>query len=558
MNAGARTGVVRSYHEGTKHRFDRFARSLGYLDWAAQPRPFRHFAGSAVTPLFPKPGVGELDIPPQPYSSLFASSHASPAGDAPSGLPLALPALGFLLRHALGLSAWKGYGGSRWSLRVNPSSGNLHPTEAYVVGPGTVWHYAPEIHALEERCCFDLPAALSGARWPGFVVVLTSIHWREAWKYGERAFRYCQHDIGHAIAALRFAAVLCGWSVRLCDEWAHEDLSAITGIDRDLDFADAEREEPACALLAGPVHTGAPRPSTVADGLVDAIRRGQWTGSATQLSVDHVEWTFIDEVAQATRAGAGEFGRAVYDVREAAPPGGMAETTIDADPGAATIILQRRSAVAFDGMSSMSRDRLLSMLDRLMPTASAPWDTLWWTARTHLLLFVHRVTGLMPGLYVLPRSRDGESLLRNALGREFEWEPVDGPVPLARLASGDCRRMAQRVSCDQEIAADGAFSLGMLVDFDGALDEHGPAFYRRLFWECGVIGQTLYLEAEAAGLRGTGIGCFYDDGVHDLLALRGTTLQSLYHFTVGMPVEDLRLTTDRGYSWEDELRSPIA
>jgi hypothetical protein len=32
-----------------------------------------------------------------------------------------------------------------------------------------------------------------------------------------------------------------------------------------------------------------------------------------------------------------------------------------------------------------------------------------------------------------------------------------------------------------------------------------------------MIGQVLYLEAEAHGLRGTGIGCFFDDAVHDLL-----------------------------------------
>ena len=38
-----------------------------------------------------------------------------------------------------------------------------------------------------------------------FHVRLSSIHWREAWKYGERAFRYCQHDIGHAWADSYFS-----------------------------------------------------------------------------------------------------------------------------------------------------------------------------------------------------------------------------------------------------------------------------------------------------------------------------------------------------------------
>ena len=36
----------------------------------------------------------------------------------------------------MGLSAWKAYGGNRWALRCNPSSGNLHPTEGYLLlGP---------------------------------------------------------------------------------------------------------------------------------------------------------------------------------------------------------------------------------------------------------------------------------------------------------------------------------------------------------------------------------------------------------------------------------------
>jgi hypothetical protein len=95
----------------------------------------------------------------------------------------------------------------------------------------------------------------------------------------------------------------------------------------------------------------------------------------------------------------------------------------------------------------------------------------------------------------------------------------------------------------------------MIADLDASLQEFGPSFYRHLFWESGVVGQVLYLEAEAAGARATGIGCFYDDAVHDVLGLRGHAFQSLYHFTVGTPVEDNRLTTEPGYAWETQLRT---
>ena len=44
-------------------------------------------------------------------------------------------------------------------------------------------------------------------------------------------------------------------------------------------------------------------------------------------------------------------------------------------------------------------------------------------------------------------------------------------------------------------------------------------------------------------MRGTGIGCFFDDLCHDRLGLRDEMFQDLYHFTVGGPVEDAHLLT---------------
>jgi len=51
---------------------------------------------------------------------------------------ISVETIGILFELSLGLSAWKQYEGSRWALRCNPSSGNLHPTEGYLeAGNGT-------------------------------------------------------------------------------------------------------------------------------------------------------------------------------------------------------------------------------------------------------------------------------------------------------------------------------------------------------------------------------------------------------------------------------------
>jgi len=149
---------------------------------------------------------------------------------------------------------------------------------------------------------------------------------------------------------------------------------------------------------------------------------------------------------------------------------------------------------------------------------------MWWTPRVHLAIFVHRVEQFPPGLYLLMRDPQVFDRLRAACRPEFLWEVVDEGLPLRCLTRGDVRSLAARLSCDQDIAADGFFSLGMLADFAASLQTFGPSFYRHLFWETGMVGQAL--------------------------GLRDHAFQSLYHFTVGMTVDDARLTTERGYSWE--------
>lgn len=188
--------------------------------------------------------------------------------------------------------------------------------------------------------------------------------------------------------------------------------------------------------------------------------------------------------------------------------------------------------------------------ERALQHRPMPWDAIPWSPAIHLALFVHRVDGLPQGLYVLVRDPAKLADLREAMHSHFLWARPPGcpdDLPLYCLQEGDAGQLATQVSCHQEIAGAGAFSLGMIAEFESTIRRYGPWFYRRLFWETGVIGQVLYLEAEAAGVRATGIGCFFDDPVHQVFGFQDTKFQSLYHFTVGGPVDDPRLTTLPAY-----------
>jgi SagB-type dehydrogenase family enzyme len=531
---------VFAYHDRTKHDFTRSARGPGYLDWTNQPDPFRRFDG-APTYLLPL----DDDDPTPTYESLYA-------GAVPPQ-PLGVSAVGRFLEYSLAVSATKSAGGSSWKLRCNPSSGNLHPTEGYLVLPAIedlctvpgVYHYRADEHALEQRCAFSVDTwtrLAYGFPAATFFAALTSIHWREAWKYGERAFRYCNHDVGHALGALRYAAAALGWQCAILDALGDDAIAAVLGLDRNEDFGGAEPEHPDALLAIVTNPHGVELPDTLPDEAVAGTAHASWRGAANRLSEEHVEWPIIEDTARATRkpstpSAAQALSRSQLRPREGARAPGFT---------AARIFRQRRSAVDMDGVTGISREDFYLVLERSMPRPGRPpFDTWPHAPAIHLGLFVHRVEDLAPGLYFLVRNDHDAGPLKAAMRREFTWSTPQGcpaDLPLYHLASGDCRSLAAQVSCTQDIAGAGAFSLGMIARFESPLRERGPWFYPRFFWEAGLIGQTLYLEAEAAGLRGTGIGCYFDDPVHRVFGLTGHAFQSLYHFTVGGPVDDPRLS----------------
>ncbi|MBI4290191.1 MAG: SagB/ThcOx family dehydrogenase [Betaproteobacteria bacterium] len=523
------------YHERSKHRLNRYAPGPGWLDWANQPEAFRSFEGAARIEL----PLG-ADLLAARYNDLRRGTLQPPQ-------PIGLDSIAILLELSLGVSAWKSYGGASWALRCNPSSGNLHPTEGYLVAgqmPGIdagIYHYHSRDHALERRGAWLASASRSGLD-RGFLVGLTSIHWREAWKYGMRAFRYCQHDCGHAIAAVAYAAAALGWRARVLVWPADAEIAALLGLNRDEDFAGAEREAPECLIWIG---------SPGAEPAIPAPPE-HWSGAANRLSSKHVGWEDIERVAQCTEKP----GTEAIAARSIAPP---ASEQLVAGPrldlSAARVIRQRRSAQAFDGETSIGDEAFYAMLEAtLVRDGTPPWCAWPYAIEAHPMLFVHRVEGLEPGLYAFVRDPQALEPLRAALRSDWLWQRV-GPdgLPLYLLLAYDLRDAARAICCHQDIAADSCFALGMLARFERARAE--PWRYRALHWECGILGQVLYLEAEAAGIRGTGIGCFFDDEMHALLGLQGNAWQSLYHFTAGNALEDVRLTSLPAYAFE-RPRSP--
>ncbi|MGB6691358.1 MAG: SagB/ThcOx family dehydrogenase [Terracidiphilus sp.] len=489
----------REYHEATKHSVESLRRAPHGLDWANMPDPFRYYEGVPVLDLPadpPAPAIPALDV----LRGAFGSTLAR---DGPAFLSQ-------LLFHCAAISATKrvASSGYPYALRVNPSSGNLHPTEFHFVTrglkgwPDGLYHYDPSRHMAEQRGRGAFETGMSSGSAP-IVFVLTSIAWREAWKYGERAYRYCLLDIGHAWQALALSARAVGCDAFAAARFVDDDVARLCRPNPD--------EWP---MLTVSLH-GESIPVREAD-----TGESVWFGGqANLLSKETIAQPLIESIHRATKQDKGE-SSGIYFLKPAQAGSGEIELPSPASStrGFGEVARMRRSALDFvGGKRSMSFAELSAILACAAQPLLADFAGM---GCIQLYLYVHRVDGFEPGVYRFWPER----------------------AELEQMMNGDQRVAAAALSLGQDLAGNACVTFSMIGDLDRATDTYGDRGYRSVHFEAGAIGQLLYLAAESLGLGATGIGAFYDDEVHRHLALTPKQGQVVYHFAIGYPVPDPRMS----------------
>ncbi|MBI1851388.1 MAG: SagB/ThcOx family dehydrogenase [Planctomycetes bacterium] len=536
------------YHCYTKHTVAQLMSNAWSLDWDNQPDPFRRYEGATVVPLPRDLSVSRedtFDVLRRCQEPELREAHERPPE--PAGLRF----LSELFFYSLALSAWKEIAGTehRWSLRVNPSSGNLHPTEAHLLCrdlpdlSAGVYHYAPREHALEARAAGDVVddswqlVSADDDPAPPVLMVLTSVFWREAWKYRHRAYRYCNHDVGHAAAALLVSAAALGWRGEIHGRFADVELERALGLS-------GSDERPLTIVALRPSYrsiTGRPRH--------DPTRTAEFRGVPNVPSPEVIPYHAIDDVhaagaltlpaAHVTLPRLPSTASRPSFLKPVAAPIVMNGVDAKSKTGAGrpihSVVRRRRSAVDHDGIASMSLAEFMLVLSTA--TRGVPADFLRGTMPdahflVHLYAYVHRVRDLHAGLYYYDRVSEA----------------------LTPLSLEDERNAASGLSLGQDIASAACFALSMVADLGTAFAIHGDRGYRFVHHEAGAIGQLLYLGAEALGFQATGIGAFFDDDVNRHLGL-GAGFEVVYHFCVGRAVDDPRLTTRPAYDFPDPALS---
>jgi SagB-type dehydrogenase family enzyme len=503
------TNRLFAYHQATKHTYHSVRETAHYLDWGNQPDPFRTYEGAPITILAPEPGFPTIGTF-KTMGALSGRTEVATQVDSGSRDTTQLDAiwLSRLLWHSVAVSAWKKIGrtGNRYSLRVNPSSGNLHPTETYLAPRGFtgiddgLYHYRADHHALELRSQGAWTRHLAEALlipWAAessLIVGLTSIFWREAWKYRDRAYRYCCHDLGHAMMSILLAARALGLPGGAIAHFADSRLSRALGL--------IGGDEAPMAFLVFP--------SKSSSGGIHTAPQETFVGVPNELSADEVPYELVLGIHRSTILNEAailptHISAAKVAVADGQPLSQEVSGEPSRDNSLGVVVRLRRSALDFDPRTPpMERSEMEQILDFATRDWAADWRGNFDGRSTGIAkgadfvtmyLYVHRVRDCEPGVY--------------------RWN--SSSRSLVQLHQGSVERVAAYLSLEQALAGNACFAVSMVADLAAAARVFGNRGYRYAHFEAGAIGQRLYLGAEALGWNATGIGAFYDDDVHRYL-----------------------------------------
>jgi SagB-type dehydrogenase family enzyme len=449
------------YHAATKHYPG--AASPRRVDAALIPKQYKRYVD-----------LRSLTLPPP-------RSEVTPG--------LRLETLATLLHYSLGIVRRREIGGRVHEFRAASCTGAAYHIEAYVVCGSLdgldagVYHYDVRDETLRRLRTGDFRGHLAGASGlempgPETFLVLTSTFWRNAWRYGERAYRHAFWDAGTITANLLELAAAGGHAPRLYASFLDDAVNQLLGLDA--------RKEAAVAILTLGSNAAYAEPPTLSN-VAPAVE---------PLSEAEIEYPLIWRTHAATASTDATALRSRRSASNRSVPAVVSKKPL---PG----VIERRVSTRRFRDEPLSRGEF----DRLLSVATSPLPSDF-PALSETYAVVHAVEGLGPGVY---RCAPGSPAL---------------------IRGGILRAEAGHAALDQPAAALAAANLYFVARLDQLLAEHGERGYRAAQLEGGVRGGRVYLQATALGLRATGL-TFYDDVAAELIGADPEETAVLFLIAVG-------------------------
>ncbi len=497
----------RQYHSITSYKRDKIPPHT--LDWEHQPTTFKTYPGIEQIPL-PK----DLQFEQDSFSDVIRRSCLGNKTGAPD-----IKDLSMILLLAYSITARGVHGEGYHYYRSVASAGALYPVEIYVAThdieglQNGLYHFSIPNHALtplrDENITEYLVSSLHEPpeTRASLTFIFTSIFFRSAWKYRDRAYRYHLLDTGHLIENLAIALKYQEFPYQLSQNFDDDRLNHLLGLDETKEVSLAVCQVPGEDLLK--IH---PEKKAL-PGL------GAFLRETCKVSDKEIEYPPINEIHQA--GGTIKTASTIPDDKGALGFPGRQTTETDAPTDAWPEILncheaffQRRSRRNFVP-NALPQQCISSLLECFSMSKIKQDSDPGNITGTTVGVILGNVEGYEPGFY-----------LANEAGTSLQM-----------VRQGQFAHLMAHICLDQNWMANAAIQFLFIADLE-KIDQHwGPRGYRYVMMNAGRLGERLYLASAAMGLGCCGIGAFYDDEASKLLELEGG-LRLLYLVAAG-PVKKI-------------------
>jgi len=506
------SSITYRYHEQTKHSYASVRIAARPLDWSNKPYPFKYYV-SGEKIILPRG-------PAKPSADTLESLTCSRVGKARRAL--SMEDVATLLFFTGGVSRIKRYGRYVIPFRVTPATGALHSTEIYMAARGVeglpegLYHFDPGefllttlrkgvYHGLIAEAVAD--EAVAKAQ---LIILLTSVGWRNAWKYGERSYRHWFWDGGAVVANAASVACAMGLEYRVYSGFADEAICKLLAID-------GISEAPIALLTLGehePAEYTEPHKNLSVEVMAKAapllwkpavLRLIEETHRATTLASPQNVERWRESVASVERRKSFIRGEPIPSPPPVARSLPLGET-----------ILIRGSTRRF-----ARRDVGANQLYTILLHGFGPLYCDFLASPDYTLLYpfliINSVDGLPSGAY--------------------RYDPQERRLYLLR--KGEFREVAYYLCLEQELARDASAVIFIMMDLEEVFRKCGERGYRAAQLEGGIRLGRIYLAAYSLGLGATGL-TFYDDDCVEFFAPASEGLEMSTTVALGHPAYKAR------------------
>ena len=496
------------YHEATKHSELTLRMSAHYLDWNNKPSPFKAYKNLPSIPL-------PHEFPHPTQESLRTIKSQDSLG---TSRPVDLQKLAEILFFSGGITRKMRIGSETHYMRAASATGALYPIELYVVSfsisglDAGVYHFNPLGFSLAKIRDGDYSSKLGAitreaARSSSATIVLTSLAWRNAWKYEARSYRHWFWDAGVMAANLLATCYSETVPARILMGFIDKEVDQLLGL---------RQEQEATVALA----TIGQRTTT--QDKQEPTEVSQLSLEDEPLSKEEVEYPVIWETNRASElhseAEIGLWRNSLKPGPAIAGPHGPTfplRPSVKNSPPLEEVVLRRGSTRRF-AQKSISFEALSTIIDAA--TSPLPLDFLSNDdSLTEFYFIANDVDELPPGAYYFDR----------------------GTKSLEQLKEGKLRYVSGYLCLEQLLFSDASVVFFLMTDLYRVLEPLGSRGYRAAEFEAGLRAGKIYLSAYALGIGASG-STFYDDAVTEFFSPHSRNMSPMIAVGAGVPAYSAR------------------